>query len=247
MRLFDPDISEIIGRLSKRPTVPVLKTFADIVKTMRETNAFLTYQKEQFEDKLNEKRYSGKFTQSGLNDLRADFEEAYKPYFELITSIIRKEVDTWKDREQKNLYAIINKAPTDDQARQLEVIFKRDEISKSELEFWAKGFGDNYLCASAFRDFAKKKGYLVVYSDFTDADERLEDINKAYEFLISRLSEIDTLKNGISYQGLAFYGMTEDGEYFTGTPADVYIECLDFDSTFKPQKIMITPISEEES
>lgn len=242
MRLFDPDIAEILSRLDKEPLLPTLRTFADIVKTMRDTHDFLAYQKEQFEQKLAEKQASGKFTQSGLNDLRADFNDVFKPYSDFVISAIRKEIDNWKDREQKNAYAVINKAPTDDQARKLEVVLKRDKISKSELELWARNFGDNYLCASAFRDFAEKKGYQIIYSDFTDADERLEDINKAYEYLNTRLSDVTIPKTNLDYQGLAFYGTDDNGDYYNGTLADIYTESLDRDSTFKPQTIDIKPI-----
>lgn len=242
MRLFDPDIAEILSRLEKEPLLPTLRTFADIVKTMRDTHDFLSYQKEQFEQKLAEKQASGRFTASGINDLRADFNDAFKPYSDLVIGAIRKEIDNWKDREQKNLFAVINKAPTDEQARKLEVVLKRDNISKSELELWARNFGDNYLCASAFRDFAERKGYLIVYSDFTDADERIEDINTAYEYLNTRLSEVTTPNANVNYQGLAFYGTDENGEHYKGTLADIYTESLDRDSTFKPQSIDIKPI-----
>lgn len=247
MRLYDPDIAEILSRLDKEPLLPTLRSFADIVKTMRDTHDFLSYQKEQFEQKLAEKKSSGRFTMSGINDLRADFDDAFKPYSDFVISAIRTEIDNWKDREQKNLYAIINKAPTDDQARKLEVVLKRDKVSMSELELLARNFGDNYLCASVFRDFAEKKGYHVIYSDFTDADERIEDINTAYEYLNTRLSEVATPKKNIGYQGLAFYGTDENGDHYKGTLADIYTESLDRDSTFKPQTIDITPIESDKT
>lgn len=246
MRMYDPDIANIISNLNNKPTFTAFKSFADVIKPMREIHGFLTSQREQFETKYNEKRFGGKFTMSGLNDLRADFEDAYKPVRALLVDDFKAKLDDWKDREQKNLYAIINKAPTDDQARQLEVVLKRDNISKTELELWAKGFGDNYLCASAFRDYAERKGYLIVYSDFTDADERLEDINKAYEFINSRLPEIDVSNADLSYTGLTFFGTDEDGEYYQNSFLDAYIDCLDSDPTFKPQTIDIKPIVDTE-
>lgn len=246
MRMYDPDIANIISNLNNKPTFTAFKSFADVIKPMREIHVFLTSQREQFETKYNEKRFGGKFTMSGLNDLRADFEDAYKPVKALLVDDFRAKLDEWKDREQKNLYAIINKAPTDDQARQLEVVLKRDNISKTELELWARNFGDNYLCASAFRDFAQRNGYLIVYSDFTDADERLEDINKAYEFINSRLPEIDVSNPDLSYTGLTFYGTDEDGEYYQNGFLDAYVECLDSDPTFKPQTIDIKPIVDAE-
>ena len=246
MRLFDPDIARILERLEREPATTTVKTFADIVKVLRDAHVFLTEQREQFERLYNEKRFSGRFTQSGLNDLRADFEDAYKPFYELLTRQIKNSIENWKDREEKNLYAITNKAPTDDQAKKLEVVLKRDNISKTELEMWARDFGDNYLCASAFRDFAERKGYQVIYSDFTDADTRLEDINKAYEFINSRLADIDVSNADISYTGLTFYGTDESGAYYQNGFLDAYIECLDADPTFKPQTIEIKPIVEAE-
>ena len=242
MRLYDPELAKILEKLDKKPILPTLRTFADIAKTLRETHEFLIYRKDEFEKLYTEKVNSGKFSKSGLNDMRADFDDAFNGYRDTIADAVRREIESWKDIEQRDAFAVVNKAPTDDQARQLETILKRDSISKSELEMWAKSFGANYLCASAFRDFAKRNGYLIVYSDFTDADERLENINKAYEYLNTMLSGIDKPSSD-SYQSLAFYGTDENGEYYKGTLADVYTESLDRDPTFKHQKIDIKEIN----
>ena len=243
MRLFDPELAKILENLDKEPIIPAFKSFADIVTAMRQTHEYLMLQKERFEKLYSEKSHSGKLTKSGLDDFRADFNDAFMPYMSFVRDAIRKEIENWKDREQKNVFAVTNKAPTDDQAKQLEVILKREKISKAELEMWAKNFGSNYLCASAFRDFAEKKGYQIIYSDFTDADDRLTDIENAYEYLNTMLSGIMQPEHS-SYNLLAFYGTDENGNSYEGSLAAAYTKALDRDTTFKAQKIEVKPITE---
>lgn len=244
MRLYDPELASILENLTKEPIIPTLRTFADIVRTMRETREFLVYQLDNFKALYSKKEKSGKLTKAGLEDMKADFNEAFNPYMSFMKSLISREIDNWKDREQKNVFAVINKAPTDEQARQLEAILKREKISRAELEMWAKGFSDNYLCASAFRDFAEKKGYQIIYSDFTDADDRLEDINNAYEYLNNMLSIVGATET--SYTLLCFYGTDENGNSYDGSMVKAFTERLDRDTTFKAQKIEVKPITETE-
>ena len=244
MRLFDPELAKILENLDKEPIIPAFKTFADIVTAMRQTHEYLMLQKERFEKLYSEKSHSGKLTKSGLDDFRADFNDAFVPYMSFVRDAIRKEIENWKDREQKNVFAVTNKAPTDDQAKQLEVILKREKISKAELEMWAKNFGSNYLCASAFRDYAKRMGYFLIYSDFMDADERIEAINEAYQYLNEMLSIIN--KDDSSYKSLAFYGTDANGNSYEGSAADQFTKILDADPTFKPQKIEVKLIADQD-
>ena len=246
MRTFNPQLAELMSELEKSPLNTTLRTFADIVAYMRNTHALLMINREKFERIYSDAVRSGKFTVAGLQDQKEDFEEAYKSLSKKFADIISSEIDKWKSQEQKNAYAVVSKAPTDEQARSLEVILKRDTISQAELEMWAKNFSDNYICSCAFRDYAKRMGYIVLYSDFTDAEERIEVIEDAYAKLQDMLKNISIPENG-NYNLLLFYGTNESGKYYSGTWAENYTSILDADSTFKPQKIEVKPITEEQA
>lgn len=245
MRTYNPQLAELMSELEKSPLHATLRTFADIVSYIRTTHEFLMMSRDKFESIYNDALRSGKYTTAGLKDMQADFEDAFKPYCNKFTDMIASEIDTWKSQEQKNAYAVVSKAPTDEQARSLEVILKREHISQAELEMWAKNFSDNYICSCAFRDYAKRMGYLIIYSDFTDAEERIEAIEDAYKKLENMLNNINVSERG-NYNLMLFYGMNESGEYYSGTWVDEYIKILDSDSTFKgTQKIEVKPISED--
>lgn len=246
MRTFNPQLAELMSELEKSPLNTTLRTFADIVAYMRNTHALLMINREKFERIYSDAVRSGKFTVAGLQDQKEDFEDAYKSLSKKFADIISSEIDKWKSQEQKNAYAVVSKAPTDEQARSLEVILKRDTISQAELEMWAKNFSDNYICSCAFRDYAKRMGYIVLYSDFTDAEERIEVIEDAYAKLQDMLKNISIPENG-KYNLLLFYGTNESGNYYSGTWAENYTSILDADSTFKPQKIEVKPITEEQA
>ena len=244
MRMYNPQLAELLGTLENPPKVSTFKTFGEIVDAMRTTRAFLKVGKDKFKEIRADAIKGGKLTKSGLDDLQADFNDAFNPLYDFMRTGLLKEIDNWKERELKNAFAIVNKAPTDDQVRKLEVILKRDGILQSEVEMWAKEFGDNYLCASAFRDYAKRMGYILIFSDFTDADERIQVINEAYNYLTEMLSVINSEES--SYKLLAFYGTNENGESYDGSAAKTYTEILDADPTFKPQKITVKPITDED-
>lgn len=246
MRTFNPQLAELMSELEKSPLNTTLRTFADIVAYIRNTHALLMINREKFERIYSDAVRSGKFTVAGLQDQKEDFEDAYKSLSKKFADIISSEIDKWKSQEQRNAYAVVSKAPTDEQARSLEVILKRDTISQAELEMWAKSFSDNYICSCAFRDYAKRMGYLVLYSDFTDAEERIEVIEDAYAKLQDVLKNISIPENG-NYNLLLFYGTNESGNYYSGTWAENYTSILDADSTFKPQKIEVKPITEEQA
>lgn len=246
MRTFNPQLAELMSELEKSPLNTTLRTFADIVAYMRSTHALLMISREKFERIYSDAVRSGKFTVAGLQDQKEDFEDAYKSLSKKFADIISSEIDKWKSQEQKNAYAVVSKAPTDEQARSLGVILKRDTIIQAELEMWAKKFSDNYICSCAFRDYAKRMGYIVLYSDFTDAEERIEVIEDAYAKLQDMLKNISIPENG-NYNLLLFYGTNESGNYYSGTWAENYTSILDADSTFKPQKIEVKPITEEQA
>ena len=244
MRMYYPQLAELLGTLENPPRVTAFRSFGEIVSAMRTTRDFIRMGKEKFEKIRSDAVKSGKLTQAGLNDLKADFEDAYIPMSDFLRKGLLTEIDAWKERELKNAFAIVNKAPTDDQVRKLEVILKRDGILQSEVEMWAKEFGDNYLCASAFRDYAKRMGYFLIYSDFTDADERIEAINEAYQYLNEMLSIIN--KDDSSYKSLAFYGTDANGNSYEGSAAEQFTKILDADPTFKPQKIEVKLIADQD-
>ena len=247
MRTYNPQLAELMSELEKSPLHATLRTFADIVSYLRSTHAFLMVARDKFESVYNDALRSGKYTTAGLNDMRADFEDAYKPYCQKFTEMIGSEIDRWKSQEQKNAYAVVSKAPTDEQARSLDVILKRGDMSQAEMEMWSKKFGDNYICSCAFRDYAKKLGYIVLYSDFMDAEERINIIEDAYTRLKDMLSNISTPESE-QYKLLLFYGTNNNtSDYFGGTWVEEYTRILDSDTTFKsdPQRIEIKPISVE--
>ena len=246
MRTFNPQLAELMSELEKSPLNTTLRTFADIVSYMRSTHGLLMINREKFERIYSDAVRSGKFTVAGLQDQKEDFEDAYKSLSKKFADIISSEIDKWKSQEQRNAYEVVSKAPTDEQARSLEVIIKRENISQAELEMWAKNFSDNYICSCAFRDYAKRMGYIVLYSDFTDAEERIEVIEDAYAKLQDMLKNISIPENG-KYNLLLFYGTNESGNYYSGTWAENYTSILDADSTFKPQKIEVKPITEEQA
>jgi len=247
MRTFNPQLAELMSELDKVPLKTSLRTFGEIVNAMRTTHAFLMVASDKFQGIYNDAVNSGKYTASGLRDQKEDFENAYKPYCKRFTNMLSEEIDRWKSREQKNAYEVVSKAPSEEQARSLSVILSREDMSQAEMEMWAKNFGDNYICSCAFRDYAKKLGYIVLYSDFTDAEERINIIEDAYERLEDMLSCINASEKG-NYKLLVFYGTSDNtGEYFSGTWVDEYTEILDKDATFKAdQKIEVRPMTEEE-
>ena len=244
MRMYYPQLAELLGTLENPPRVTAFRSFGEIVDAMRTTKDFLKIAQDNFEKIRSDAVKSGKLTQAGLNDLKADFDDAFIPLSDFMRTGLLKEIDAWKERELKNAFAIVNKAPTDDQVRKLEVILKRDGILQSEVEMWAKEFGDNYLCASAFRDYARRMGYFLIYSDFTDADERIEAINEAYKYLNEMLSIIS--QDNSTYKSLAFYGTDENGNSYEGSAAEQYTKILDADPTFKPQKIEVKLIADQD-
>jgi hypothetical protein len=244
MRTYNPQLAELMSEIDKTPIIPTLRTFGDIVNALRNTHAILMVARDKFESIYSEAVRGGKYSSAGLRDMKEDFEETYKSVADKFIDLISGEIEKWKSQEQKNTYAIVSKAPTEEQARSLSVILTRENISQAEIELWAKSFGDNYACSCSFRDFAKNKGYLVIYSDFTDAEERIEIIEDAYQKLRDMLQNIKTPDNE-SYKLMVFYGMDNNtGEFFSGTWVDEYIRILDSDTTFKPQTIEIKPISD---
>ena len=244
MTIYNPQLAELMNNLKNPPKVPSLRTFNDICGAMRTTHDFFILKKEQFEQIYSDAVRSGKLTAAGLKEMKEEFEKALNPMVTTFQNLISQEIEKWKVEEQKNAYAVVNKAPTEEQARLLEVIMKRDKVSQPEIEMWAKQFGDNYACSCAFRDFAKNKGFIVAYSDFTDAEERIAIIEDAYEYLRKMLPAINHA-NDSSYQAMAFFGVDENGEHYQRSAAAQFAEILDRDSTFKPQTIAVSPISEE--
>ena len=245
MRTYNPQLVALMEELGKKPTIPTLRTFGDIVKGMRSTHDFVMLARSKFENIYSEAVRGGKYTTAGLRDMKEDFEEFYLSLAKRCSDFISEELEKWKSAEQRNTYAIVSKAPTDEQAKILNVILTRDNISLAEVEMWAKHFGDNYACSCSFRDYAKKNGYMVIYSDFTDAEERIETIEKAYDYLKDLLRSINTSDEYLSYPQLVFYGKSsETGEHFNNTYVDEYISILDSDTTFKPQTIEVKPISD---
>ncbi|MCR5489551.1 MAG: hypothetical protein K6F03_05750 [Saccharofermentans sp.] len=246
MTIYNPQLAELMNAVKNPPTIPALKSFGEICKAMRTAHDFYMLHVEQFEKIYSDTARAGKLTTAGLKEMRAEFEGAIMPVISKTRDMISNEIEKWKEAELHNTYATVNKAPTEEQARLLEVVLKKDSVSQAELEMLARNFGDNYSCACAFRDFAKKKGYMVAFSDFTDAEDRITDINGAYDYLNNMLAEIHKPSNS-SYNLMAFYRTDENGESYEGSLARAYTEALDTDSTFKPQKIEVTPISNGEA
>lgn len=243
MTIFNPMLAELMSKLKTPPVIPTLRNFSDICGAMRNTHDFFMYQNEQFNTIYSNAVKEGKLTSAGLADMKKEFESAYNQVFNTMRDLIANEIKKWKDAEQKNVYAVVNKAPTEEQARLLEVVCRRQEISQAEVELWAKQFGDNYACSCAFRDFAKNKGFYVAYSNFTNAEERITAIEDATEYLNKMLSVINQSKES-SYSAMAFYGVDENGKSYEGSLAHHYAEILEGDSAFKPQTIKIKPIRE---
>lgn len=245
LRTYHPQLAELMSEIDKTPVIPTLRTFGEIVNAMRNSHDVLMIARGKFENIYSEAVKSGKYTTAGLRDMKEDFESAYMSITKRFVELILSEIEKWKSLEQKNTYAIVSKAPSDEQAKLLNVILTRDNISLAEVELWAKQFGDNYVCSCSFRDYAKKLGYLVIYSDFTDAEERIQTIENAYTYLKTLVSSINTSNENLSYPQLVFYGTDEDtGEHYSNTYVDDYIRILDSDSTFKPQEIKVAPITD---
>lgn len=242
MTIFNPELVELMNEIKKPPMIPTLKSFSEIVDAMRTTHAVLMINRTKFEQIYADAVKSGKLSASGLREMKEEFESAYNSSTKLFRDLLSSEIDKWKNQEQNNAFEVVNKAPSDEQSRALDAIVKRETVSQAEIELWAKNFEDNYLCASAFRDFAKSKGFYVFYSDFTDAEERIKAITDSYERLNSMLKSINQLNNDMSYLALSFYGTDENGNYFKGW-SDNYSAVLDSDSTFKPKTIKVEPIS----
>ena len=245
LRTYHPQLAELMSEIDKTPIIPTLRTFGEIVNAMRNTHDVLMIARGKFENIYSEAVKSGKYTTAGLRDMKEDFETAYLSVASKFVDLILSEIEKWKSSEQKNTYAVVSKAPTDEQTRSLSVILTRENISQSEIELWAKSFSDNYACSCSFRDFAERKGYQVVYSDFTDVEERIQTIDKAYTYLKELVRNINTSDNNMNYPQLVFYGTDSDtGEHYSNTYVDEYIRVLDSDSTFKAeQKIEVKPIS----
>lgn len=241
-RTYNPQLAELMNELEKKPNLPTtLKTFGDIVSAMRTTHSFAMTARSRFEKIYSEAVHGGKYTMAGLRDMKEDFEDFYKSLTTSLTDFISEEIEKWKGKEQRNTYAVVSKAPSDEQAKLLNAILTRNNISLAEVELWAKHFGDNYVCSCSFRDYAEKLGYLVIYSDFTDAEERIETVEKAYTYVKDLLRSINTADKDLSYPQLVFYGIDEDtGTNYANTYVDDYICILDSDSTFKAdQKIEV--------
>ena len=248
MRTFNPQLAELMEEIDKTPTISTLRTFADIVNAMRGTHDFLMVARNKFERIYSDAVKGGKYTTAGLRDMKEDFEDAYKSVAKKFTDILLSEIDKWKSKEQRNTFDVVSKAPTDEQAKILNVVLKRESISQAEIEMWAKHFSDNYVCSCSFRDYAKNKGYIVVYSDFTDAEERIETVEKAYNYLKDLIHSINTTDENLSYPHLVFYGKSDEtGEHFANTFVDDYIRILDSDTTFKSQTIEVKPITEDKA
>ncbi len=248
LKTYHPQLAELMNEIDKTPVIPTLRTFGEIVNTTRNSHDVLMVARGKFENIYSEAVKSGKYTTAGLRDMKEDFETAYRSITTKFVDLILGEIEKWKSLEQKNTYAIVSKAPSDEQAKLLNVILTRDNISLAEVELWAKQFGDNYVCSCSFRDYAKKLGYLVIYSDFTDAEERIQTIENAYTYLKTLVSSINTSNENLSYPQLVFYGTDKDtGEHYSNTYVDDYIRILDSDSTFKPQEIKVAPITDNNS
>lgn len=246
MRTYNPQLAELMGELEKKPNLPkALNSFGDIVDAMRTTHSFAMIARSRFEKIYSEAVHGGKYTIAGLRDMKEDFEDFYKSLISSMTDFISEEIEKWKGKEQRNTYAVVSKAPSDEQSKLLNVILTRDNISLAEVELWAKHFGDNYVCSCSFRDYAKKLGYMVIYSDFTDAEERIETIEKAYTYIKDLVRSINTSDDNLSYPHLVFYGTDDNGDYYANTYVDDYIKILDADTTFKEQKIEVKPISKD--
>lgn len=245
LKTYHPQLAELMNEIDKTPVIPTLRTFGEIVNTTRNSHDVLMVARGKFENIYSEAVKSGKYTTAGLRDMKEDFETAYFSVASKFVELILSEIEKWKSSEQKNTYAIVSKAPTDEQAKLLNVILTRDNISLAEVELWAKQFGDNYVCSCSFRDYAKKLGYLVIYSDFTDAEERIETIENAYNYIKDLVRSINTSNENLNYPQLVFYGTDEaTGEHYSNTYVDDYIRILDSDSTFKPQEIKVAPITD---
>lgn len=243
LRTYHPQLAELMSEIDKTPIIPTLRTFGEIVKAMRNTHDVLMVARGKFENIYSEAVKSGKYTTAGLRDMKEDFENAYMSITTKFEDLILSEIEKWKSLEQKNTYAVVSKAPTEEQTRSLNVILTRDDISQAEIELWAKNFSDNYACSCSFRDFAKKKGFMVYYSDFTDVEERIQTMDKAYNYLKELVHNINTADNNLNYPQLVFYGTDKDtGEHYSNTYVDEYIRVLDSDSTFKTQKIEVSQI-----
>ena len=245
MRTYYPQLVELLNSLEKEPITPTLRTFKSIMDYVRDNREFFLIHKKEFEKIYPDAVNKGKLTPSGLADLKADFNDAYNNFKKLICDQIKGQIKLWKENELRNAFEVVNKAPTDDQARKLEVILKRENLSASEVELWAKEFGSNYLCASAFRDYAEKQGYIISFSDFTDVDDRLSDINNANDYLLEMINVID--QNDLSYKQMCFFGSDDNGNPYEGTLAAEYVKVLDRDVTFKgEQKIEVKRKDEDQ-
>lgn len=246
MRTYNPQLAELMEELERTPSLPTLRTFGDIVDAMRTTHDFIMLARDKFESVYSEAVKGGKYTMAGLRDMKEDFEEFYLSVTKKMTDFISEEIEKWKSKEQRNTFDVVSKAPSDEQSKILNVILTRDDISLAEVELWAKRFSDNYACSCSFRDYAKKLGYMVIYSDFTDAEERIETIDKAYNYLKDLMRSITTSDDDLSYPHLVFYGKSTDtGDHFENTYVDDYIRILDADKTFKEQTIEVKPIQAE--
>jgi len=245
MRTYHPQLAELLSEIEKVPVMPTLRTFGEIVNFMRGNHLLFLQARSKFESIYSNAVQSGKYSTAGLRDIKEDFENTHLSVVKKFQDLILGEIEKWKSNEQRNTFEIVSKAPTEEQSRSLDAVLKRENITKAEIEMWSKNFGDNYACACAFRDFAKKKGFDVVYSDFTDAEERIETIDNAYNYLKDLVKCINTTNENLSYPQLVFYGTNENMEHYKGTWVDDYIRVLDSDSTFKPQKIEVKPITAE--
>lgn len=244
MTIYNPQLAELMNNIKNPPKAPTLKTFRDICDGMRTTHDFFILQKEKFEQIYSDTAKSGKFSSAGLKEMRNEFESNFTPIANDIREMFSKEIEKWKAEEQKNAYAVVNKAPTDEQARLLEVVFRRDKVTQAEIEMYAKNFGDNYACASAFRDFAKNKGFYVVYSDFESAEDRIEAIEKASDYLNDMLKGIDRPTTE-EYKYMCFFGSDDNGNIYAGSRITAFSDILDKDTAFKPQKVEVSPITED--
>lgn len=244
LKTYHPQLAELMNEIDKTPVIPTLRTFGEIVNAMRNTHDILMVARSKFETIYSEAVKSGKYTTAGLRDMKEDFESAYMSITKKFEDLILGEIDKWKSLEQKNTYAVVSKAPTEEQTRSLSVVLTRENISQAEIELWAKSFADNYACSCSFRDYAEKKGYSVYYSDFTDVEERIQTIDTAYNYLKELVHNINTADNNMTYPQLVFYGTDKDtGEHFSNTYVDEYIRVLDSDSTFRnEQKIEVKRI-----
>ena len=105
LKTYHPQLAELMNEIDKIPVIPTLRTFGEIVNSMRNTHDVLMVARGKFENIYSEAVKSGKYTTAGLRDMKEDFETAYRSITTKFEDLILSEIEKWKSLEQKNTYA----------------------------------------------------------------------------------------------------------------------------------------------